>query len=232
MDVLLDPNQLTTTTYLQRVSLPAGSTITTFSFNREFYCINDHDHETSCNGIIFFGNHTLPVISIPEGELRTYELLMEVFLEECRTRDNIQGEMLRILLKRLIIKTTRLAKKQLLPQDLNDTQVDLVRKYKVLVDLHYRQKRKVSDYAAMLYKSPKTLSNLFASMKLQSPLLIIHERLILEAKRLLMYSDKTAKEIAFDLGFEDAAAFHKLFKKMTGATPQQFKVSTNALEIQ
>ena len=65
----------------------------------------------------------------------------------------------------------------------------------------------------MLHKSPKTLSNIFSTCKLPSPLRVIHERVEAEAKRLLLYSNKSAKEIADILGFEDQASFSRFFQK-------------------
>ena len=220
----LIPNQLTTSTFLQKVEFKKNALpLTAFSFNREFYCIQDHDEEVSCNGIIFFGTQKTPVVTLDAGEVRKFDLLYEVFIDEFKTKDNIQGEMLRMLLKRLIIKTTRLAKEQLITKGLGDSQIDIIRKFNVLVDIHFRDKRHVSDYADLLFKSPKTLSNLFAKYSQKTPLQIIHERLVLEAKRLLLYTDKTAKEIAHELGFDEVASFHKLFKKVVNQTPQQFK---------
>ncbi|MEM9856103.1 MAG: AraC family transcriptional regulator [Bacteroidota bacterium] len=225
LPLILQPNQITTSTYLQQVEFQKqADPLTVFSFNREFYCIQDHDEEVSCNGVIFFGTQKTPVITLGIEETKKFNMLYEVFLDEFRTKDNIQGEMLRMLLKRLIIKTTRLAKSQLIPKELNETQVDIIRKFNVLVDIHYKSKRQVSDYADLLFKSPKTLSNLFAKYGQQTPLQIIHKRLVLEAKRLLLYTDKTSKEIAHELGFGEVASFHKLFKKVVNHTPQEFKV--------
>ena len=222
---ILKPNQITTSTYLQKAEFQKGTLpLTSFSFNREFYCIQDHDEEVSCYGVIFFGTQDTPVITLSLEEVKKFDLLYEVFIDEFKTRDNIQGEMLRMLLKRLIIKTTRLAKDQLIPKELNETQVDTIRKFNVLVDIHYKNKRHVSDYADLLFKSPKTLSNLFAKYGQKTPLQIIHERLVLEAKRLLLYTDKTAKEIAHELGFDEVASFHKLFKKIVNQSPRQFKL--------
>ena len=91
------------------------------------------------------------------------------------------------------------------------------------VDEHYRTKKQVQDYADMLHKSPKTLSNIFSTCKLPSPLRVIHERVEAEAKRLLLYSNKSAKEIADILGFEDQASFSRFFKNMTGQSAVQFR---------
>ncbi|MEO1052943.1 MAG: helix-turn-helix domain-containing protein [Bacteroidota bacterium] len=225
VEITLKKDQLTTLTYLKKVEIPRFSEpIFTFSFNRAFYCIHDHDNEVSCNGIIFFGAQDIPIISLSEEEKRKFNTLFEVFLDEFTTQDNVQGEMLEMLLKRLIIKTTRLAKDQNMTRELDNSQVDIIRKFNTLVDFNYKEKKLVSDYADMLYRSPKTLSNLFAKYNQKTPLAIIHERIILEAKRLLLFTDFTAKEIAYELGFEEVASFHKIFKKITQTTPNQFKI--------
>ena len=225
LPIALKPQQVTTITYLQKVKLPLAHGATFFSFNREFYCIQDHDEEVSCNGIIFFGTQDLPIISLDEEETRKFDLLYQVFLDEFETKDNIQGEMLRMLLKRLIIKLTRLAKEQLITHELDNGQIDTIRKFNFLVDKHFRTKKKVSDYAEMLFKSPKTLSNLFSTYNHATPLQVIHQRVALEAKRMLIYTDKSGKEIALELGFEDTAHFSRFFKKQVGMSQKEFKKS-------
>lgn len=224
MVLKLLPNQIVTVTYLQNVSFSKTNLpLSAILFNREFYCISDHDSEVSCNGILFFGTQDLPIITIPEDQLRKFNIWFEVFLEEFSTPDNIQGDMLQMLLKRLIIMSTRLAKEQHIVKALKNDQVDTIRKFNYLVDIHYKTKRKVSDYAEMLFKSPKTLSNLFSIYNQKSPQQIILERLTLEAKRLIHFTDKQNQEIAFDLGFNDPAHFSRFFKKMTQTTPSEYR---------
>ncbi len=226
LDLELRPNQLLTTTYLQHVSLKdAKLPLTALVFNREFYCISDHDSEVSCNGILFFGTQDVPIITIPDAQKNRFNLLYDVFVEEFSTPDKIQGDMLQMLLKRLIIMSTRLAKEQLIVKELNNEQIEVIRKFNFLVDLHYKTKRKVGDYADMLYKSPKTLSNLFSIYSQKSPQQIILERLALEAKRLIHFTDKQNQEIAYELGFNDPAHFSRFFKKMNQMTPSEYRES-------
>ena len=220
----LQPNQLITTTYLHYVSYQkTEKPLTAFMFNRPFYCIRDHDSEVSCNGILFFGTQELPIVTIPEDQKRKFSTLYEIFIDEFSTSDKIQGDMLQMLLKRLIIICTRLAKEQLTLKKLNNEQIDLVRRFNVLVDEHFKTKRKVSDYADLLFKSPKTLSNIFALYNQSSPQQIILSRIALEAKRLINYTDKQNQEIAYDLGFNDPAHFSSFFKKMTNYTPTKYR---------
>ncbi len=212
--LVLTPDQ-----YFKFVS---GSDLITYQFNREFYCIKDHDKEVSCMGVLFYGNSAVtPIVKLNVTERNKLDQLHSVFLDELDTVDTIQAEMLRMLMARFIITTTRLIKQQH-NFDALDDQVDLIRSFNILVDMHFRKEHSVAFYAEKLFKSPKTLSNNFVKLK-KSPLQIIHDRVILEAKRLLIYTDKTAKEISYEIGFEDASHLSRMFKKHTSFSPSEFK---------
>jgi AraC family transcriptional activator of pobA len=200
------------------------SSIVAWQFNRDFYCIVNHDKEVSCVGFLFYGSSQKMFVSLDERNQKKTELLLLVFQDEFETSDHIQGEMMQVLLKRLIIIVTRLAREQYVTEkELLGDKLDLVRKYNLMVENHYKKQHQVKFYAEQLYKSPKTLSNVFALYNHKSPLLVIQERVLLEAKRLLFYTEKASKEIAYELGFEDANHFSKFFKKHTGQTPTDFK---------
>jgi AraC-like DNA-binding protein len=211
---------LTPIQYLQYIS---GNDAIVYQFNREFYCIKDHDQEVSCVGILFFGNTNIPVIHLDTREQQKFKTLHEVFIDELETKDNIQAEMLRMLMARFIIKSTRLLKaKEGIVETPKSSKVDLLREFNFLVEQHFKNEHSVSFYADKLFRSPKTLSNNFAKLN-RSPLQIIHQRIVLEAKRLLTYTDKTAKEIAYDIGFDDASHLSRLFKKYTSKSPSDYK---------
>ena len=216
-------NQFLSLMYTQSFSIGDASDFVVWQFNREFYCVIDHDKEVSCAGLLFHGALGNIFLTLSDDQIQKMELLYQVFLDEFGTQDNIQGEMLRMLLKRLIIKLTRITKSQYLEDLAEQSELDVVRQYNLLVEQHFREYHKVQEYAKMLHKSPKTLSNLFTRSKHKSPLRIIKDRIVLEAKRLLIYSDKSISEIAYDLGFEEVPHFIRLFKTHTGTPPGQFK---------
>ena len=202
--------------------------ITAWQFNRDFYCVVDHDREVSCVGFIFYGSSNTMFLQLGEDETRKINLLLEVFKDEFESADNVQGDMLRMLLVRLIIIITRLAKLQYQnAKSLEESKFEVVRQFNLMVENHYRTEHEVKFYAFKLNKSPKTLSNYFALYNHKTPLQIIQERIILEAKRLFYYTEKTSKEIAYDLGFEEAAHFSRFFKNLTKQSPSEFKKSIN-----
>jgi len=194
-----------------------------FSFNREFYCINDHDQEVSCYGHLFYGSSEAPIITLCEKDQISFNRLMEVFREEFEYTDHIQGEMLRMLLKRMLIKSSRLIKGMMEEPDMPQTQLDIVRQFNIYVEMHFKELHQVKDYADLLFKSPKTISNLFKQYNDQSPLHVINERITLEAKRQLIHTDKTIEELAYELGYSDGAHFSKFFKRHVGQSPNTFR---------
>ena len=211
-------------THLQHLEFKSiDSEYLTLLFNSNFYCIYGNDHEVSCSGFLFNGSSHLIRFTLNEKERKELDTITEALENEFTVSDSLQEEMLRILLKRFIIQCTRIARHRMNITREKESGFEIVRQYYNLVDEHYRTKKQVQDYADMLHKSPKTLSNIFSTCKLPSPLRVIHERVEAEAKRLLLYSNKSAKEIADILGFEDQASFSRFFKNMTGQSAVQFR---------
>ena len=77
----------------------------------------------------------------------------------------------------------------------------------------------------MLNITSKTLTQYVGECSTQSPLSLINNRIILEAKRLLRYSNFSVKEIAFRLGFEDPSYFVKFFKRLVHRSPADYRES-------
>ncbi|MDM1296308.1 helix-turn-helix domain-containing protein [Sphingobacterium sp. N143] len=199
-------------------------TLTAWQFNREFYCIVDHDVEVGCVGFLFYGIRHPMFITLNEAAEEEMNHLEAVFSNELKVNDNFQGEMLRTLLKRVIINTTRIAKLQSESyQQFTDEKMDIIRKFALLLECNFKQEHEVKFYAAALNKSPKTLSNVFALLRQPAPSILIRNRIMLEAKRYFHYTEKSAKEVAYELGFESPAHFSRFFKTYSGTNISDFK---------
>ena len=198
-----------------------------WQFNRDFYCIVDHDVEVGCVGFLFYGIKHPFFIQLNPRELEDMALIERLCLEDMEIKDRMQGEMLRSLLKRLIINITRIAKRQTDNYEkFSDERMDVVRMFNLLLEGHFKTEHEVQFYARQLNKSPKTLSNLFAIFNYPPPSKVIQNRIVLEAKRYLYYTDKTAKEIAYSLGFASPAHFSRFFKLHSGNNISLFRRHT------
>lgn len=203
----------------------------TFVFNSNFYCIYGHDNEVSCNGFLFYGSSQVMRLALSAGQSSNLHDIVRIFRQESVIHDNLQEEMLRIVLKRFIITCTRIARQRFGVGQEKEKTFDIIRLYYVLVDRHFKEKKQVQDYADILCRSPKTLSNLFSTCGLPSPLRVIHDRIEAEAMRLLLYTHKSAKEISSILGFEDLSAFSRFFKKMTGESVSDYRKRVKREEL-
>jgi hypothetical protein len=96
----------------QSFSFSKPSNIVAWQFNREFYCIVDLDFELGCVGFLFYGSADQMIIRLDDNEQQRIHLLLQVFIDELTGSDSVKDEMLKVLLKRLIIKITKLAKEQ------------------------------------------------------------------------------------------------------------------------
>ena len=92
-----------------------------------------------------------------------------------------------------------------------------------LVEKNFSQHHSVKFYTEALRISQTTLAAHTQQYAKTSPLKLINDRIILEAKRMIRYSDLRIKEIAFDLGFKDDSYFIKLFKRNVGMSPVEFR---------
>ncbi|KAA6300198.1 MAG: HTH-type transcriptional activator RhaR [Candidatus Ordinivivax streblomastigis] len=109
------------------------------------------------------------------------------------------------------------------PAFYNKRAATLTRQFKLLLSDNLNSTKSPSQYAIMLHvsihylnKAVKSITNFTAGYWIQT-------EIILEAKRLLFYTDKSIKEIAFELGYEDYSYFTRRFTKIAGVSPLQFR---------
>jgi AraC-like DNA-binding protein len=99
----------------------------------------------------------------------------------------------------------------------------VLRNFQKLIDQHYKEKKLTKDYAAMLYITPNHLNALCKDVTGRSAGELIRDRVLLEAKRLLVNAKLTISQIANELQFMDNSYFSKFFKKYESITPEVFR---------
>lgn len=191
------------------------------SFVRDFYCIQTHDKEISCNGVLFNNIYETPFIQLEQKDGKKLDFILSELIEEFNQKEAAQYDMLQSYLKQFIIHAVRVQKYTSVVKE--DTESKLFKDFSTLVEFNFTKLHSVTDYAERLGVSPKTLTKHFQKIRAQKPSDFIKNRIVLEAKRKLMYTDFSVKEIAFDLGFNDPAYFTRFFTKATQNSPLQFK---------
>lgn len=98
-----------------------------------------------------------------------------------------------------------------------------------ILEENFRRPEGVNYYAEKLFMSPRNLNSITQNILQQSVSEIIETRKLIEAKNLLISSNKTISEIGFELGYSDKAYFTSVFKKKSGQTPTEFREEMNRL---
>lgn len=169
-------------------------------------------------------NHTLP---IQPDALPNFEKLLHLLLAEFNSNDGrTNQEILRHLLTVLLIKLGKIQKALIREGETAvDEETQLFHRFTLLLEEQFSQTHAVQDYALALNISPRQLSDITHRFVGCTAKHLIEDRLILEAKRLLTFTNLSVKEIAHKLGYKDPSHFSKIFKKKTQTTPQAYKTA-------
>ncbi|NIJ44236.1 AraC-like DNA-binding protein [Wenyingzhuangia heitensis] len=191
------------------------------SFVKDFYCIQTHDKAVACNGVLFNNVYDTPYVKPCEKDTQKLSFILESLEEEFQKNEVAQYDMLQAYLKQFIILSVRILK-ELTPFK-TDIETKLFKDFSLLVEQNFKKMHTVSEYAERLALSPKSLTKNFKRVGAESPSDFIKNRIVLEAKRQLIYTDVPVKEIAYNLGYNDAAYFTRFFTKAENKSPLQFR---------
>ena len=98
-----------------------------------------------------------------------------------------------------------------------------LRRFQALIEERFRRWLSVEDYAASVGITATQLNNVCRAHTGKTALQLVHERVLLEARRNLIYTIMTISEIAYALGFSDPAYFSRFFTKKAGVPPSEFR---------
>lgn len=186
--------------------------------------------EKMINDIYLFNDYgQSPPLPLNDAQMAVYKSLIEQMQHFASTLQNYSADALGSLLKLFLIQSNNHCSlvKNDNPQ-LQETTNQLLRSFKQLLNQHYNTKHKVADYADMLAVTADYLNKTVKATTGKSAKEHIQSKIATEAKRSLIFSSLTSKELAYALGFDESAHFNNFFKKTTGQTPTEFRTAVKS----
>jgi len=192
------------------------------NFSKEYFSSFLHKANYLEHFPFFKGTALSQVISINQSTANKITYLFEEMLNEGSFKPLHDDDLVRTLLLQLFIyinRTQSLAESK----NVNSYNHILLKNFQNLVEVNFKTSKFPKEYAALLYITPNHLNALCKDLVNKSAGQIIRERIILEAKRLLINIDLSVSQIAEKLNFKDQSYFIKFFKKHEDLTPEKFR---------
>ena len=194
-------------------------------FHADFFCIHKHQTEVTCNGVLFNNIYQRPFVFVDKELRGTLHKMVDEIRLEMQNPGLAQYELLISYMKIFLIAASR-SKLQQQPQEtaLKEEKEPLIlQNLKEAIEKDFKSKHTPGDYAVLLNISPNALARITKSYFNKTLTDLITERIIIEAKRELYLTNKTVKEVAWELGYEDEYYFSRFFKKNVNISPQIYR---------
>ncbi len=190
-------------------------------FTEEFFLMRDETTKLLMRLFRFMDAGEAVIFEIAKEEQEFFSSLVKLIQREYETGQSGKGTVLLDLLSVFISKCSGSLQLPMFVQTDDDSLLYIQLRH--AVEKNFKALHTVAGYASLLHVSVKRLNELCRKYTDMSALEFIHARLVIESKRLLKFSDKPIKEIAYDLHFTDAAHFTNFFRQKSGKTPLEFR---------
>ncbi len=194
-------------------------------FHSEFFCIHKHQTEVTCNGVLFNAIYDAPFFTVDENLEVTLTGVLEQIYSEIQNPGFAQYELLISYMKIFLIAASRAKATQQHPQTIEPAGREpfILQDLKDAIEKEFKCKHAPKDYADMLNISLNALAKITKKYFNKTLTNLITERIIIEAKRELYLTNKTVKQLAYELGYDDEYYFYRLFKKNASISPQVYR---------
>ncbi len=190
-----------------------------FFHSKSFYD-EGYTNEKITNYPFFNSILNQPLVLVKKPNLASIEELFKEILQEYKQDKQLKFSKLHALVNILYVELARIYNTG--NEVENEKYLSAVRKFEALVDTNYREMKFPAEYASLMNITERHLNRITKTCLNKTPTEMISDRIILEAKRMLVHSKYTIAEVAGYLGYFDSSYFSKLFKKKTKLTPKQF----------
>ncbi|WP_299184489.1 helix-turn-helix domain-containing protein [uncultured Aquimarina sp.] len=193
------------------------------TFSQQFLVKNNINYRFIEDINLFQDYGYTPPLSLNNEQLKQLNFYSSQIFETHHSDSKFRLEAIGALLKLFLIYSNNVC--AIHPKDPQQLQAGsmILKEYKNLVEQHFFEWHKVHQYAKVLHVTPDHLNRTIKSLVGKTAKEYLQSRIIIAAKRLLSFSDKTTKEIGYDLGFSESANFSNFFKKCTNITPSNFR---------
>ncbi|MDB5962417.1 MAG: AraC family transcriptional regulator [Massilia sp.] len=171
---------------------------------------------------LFVQSLALPLQDDIESQDRL-KTLLENLHSEVRWPRHGQPLMLDWLTRSVLLLLVRVQAERSLAERTGKGEFEMFSRFRAEVERHYKEQWPVGHYANLLRIAPASLNRLCLKLAGKTAFELTQQRLMLEACRKLSYLPSSIASIAYELGFQDPAYFSRLFKKLHGMTPKEFR---------
>lgn len=193
-------------------------------FTEDFFSLRYNNN--ILNQFSFFNGETLSAMTISEDNSSYLYTLLSFMCTEFNNLRKVSINALRSYLNILLIELERIHSPLKTAHTINPAR-EKVQLFQKLIAKNFKTNKMPSEYAEMLNLSTNYLNKICKKTLGQTSGDLIRKHLILEAQRLLHYTNLSISEIAYELGFEHASYFITFFKKGTNQTPEKYRKTRN-----
>ena len=190
-------------------------------FTRSFYNLIYTGNRKIKNDTAF--SHLPSLMDFSKSDLANFSTGINDMKKEFTQPAILSKEIICLLLKASMLKYIRKTNNSNYIDFKTNRKSTYVEQFKNLVEIHFKELKRTSDYSSKLTISANYLNALIKEKLDVSAETVIQNRVILEAERLLLNTDLSVTEISFELGFSDKSHFGKYFKKITQESPNNFR---------
>jgi AraC family transcriptional regulator, transcriptional activator of pobA len=195
------------------------------SFSKDFFCLEKHQEQIGCKGILFEDKSDKPYLHLSTHQLTELEAIIVKIAQEFEINTHLDKDMIVTYLKLYLKMAIRIKQEQGQVDGIVTQGNPVVEHLQTLIEMNYRQHKSPAYYAKCLCHSNKNLARIVKSQLNINLTDMITGRIIEEAKKELYHNEKSIKQIAHELGYYDPYYFSRLFKKSVKVSPERFRVS-------
>lgn len=192
-------------------------------FTDNFYCTTNRDTTFLRTTSLFNDLENRPNFQPKEKFHQFINLCNLIDLELQSPNDSAKHDILKNHLHNFLLLAEREKHKTQSPNLQKGIDLDYTLLFRDLLEKNFTSIKTVSSYSAQIHVSEKRLNHATSTIVGKTPKQMIDDRVLLEAKRLLVHGNQSIKEIGIELGFDEPTNFIKYFRKHTSQTPVEFR---------